>query len=243
LAARVGITWGNYTMDQGTRRGIGLATIVSLTALATSTYSFYTTVWKQAELRLYPPPLVYMYREGFRDVFAISMTISNDGARRGTVLSFDLEIEHLGTKKKQRFQNLHFGASPRESVRLFTPMTVPGSSSVSDVVLFHALETGSFVETTGGVELPLRLTLRINQDTSGDWFSPAQPAPVTFDMTAYYIASHNDMERGRPTQLHDNRWVAGHAKSAAEAATETQQVPAPQPDAAPPPETATPPAP
>ncbi len=194
--------------------GAGLATLVSIVALVFSGYSFYETSLKQAELRVYPPPLIYMYRQDFRDVFAIPLTISNDGAQRGTVLSFDLEVTHRKTGQTQSFQNLHFGASPKAGdLKLFTPVTVAGGSAATNVVLFHALATGSFVgETTGGVELPLKLTLKMNIDTSGDWLAPKQAAPVTFDMTANYIASFRDMESGRPTQLHDARWMAGKAK-------------------------------
>lgn len=200
---------GGPHRSRGADIGTWLATIVSAVALAFSAFSFYETSIKQAELRVYQPPLIYMYRKDFRDVFAIPMTISNDGAQRGTVLSFDLEVTHLKTNATMRFQNLHFGATPRGDVRLFTPMTIPGNGSVTEVVLFHALETGSFVETTGGVELPLRLTLKLNQDDPGGWPALRQPSPVTFDMTASYIASHQNMEAGRPTQLHDSRWTAG----------------------------------
>jgi len=194
--------------------GAGLATLVSIVALVFSGYSFYETVLKQAELRVYAPPLIYMYRQDFRDVFAIPLTISNDGAQRGTVLSFDLEVAHRKTGQTQRFQNLHFGSSPKAGdIKLFTPVTVAGGSAATNVVLFHALETGTLIgETTGGVELPLKLTLKLNIDSSGDWLAPKSPAPVTFDMTANYIASHRDMESGRPTQLHDARWTAGKAK-------------------------------
>jgi len=195
--------------------GAGLAALASVVALLFSGFSFYETVLKQAQLRFYEPPLIYMYRKDFRDVFAIPVTISNDGAQRGTVLSFDMEITHLETKATQTFQNLHFGASPKEETRLFTPITVPGRSSFSDVVLFHALDTGSFVETTGGVKLPLRITLKMNVDRTDKydwakgWLTPEPPAPVTFDMTASYIAGMRDMEGGRPTQLHDARWTKG----------------------------------
>lgn len=207
---------GQSRSSRGRRAGIGLSTLVSITALIFSGFSLYETTLKRAALRVYQPPLIYMYRQDFRDVFAIPMTISNDGAKRGTVLSFDLDITNLATGKTMAFQNLNFGSSPKGDVRLFTPLTVAGNQSISDVVLFHALETGSFVETTGGVKLPLRLTLRMTVDATGDWLAPRQPAPVTFDMTATYIASHNDMERGRPTELHDARWTdARNAKGAA----------------------------
>jgi hypothetical protein len=184
-----------------------LGSLISVVALALSGFNFYVTVLKQAELRFYQPPLIYMYRQDFRDVLAIPLTISNDGARRGTVLSFDLDVTDLRTNKTERFQNLHFGAAPTGPLRLFTPVTIAGGATFTDVVLFHALETGSFVETTGGIKLPLRLTLKMNLAPEGSWPATPTPPPVTFDMTAGYIASMRDMEAGRPTQLHDARWT------------------------------------
>lgn len=199
--------------QNGPRFGAGLATIVSIIALAFSGFSFYETVLKQARLRVYQPPLIHMFREGYRDVLAIPMTISNDGAQRGTVLSFDLKVTNLDTGESKSFQNLHFGKSPKGETRLFNPITVPGRSSFSDVVLFYALKTGAFVETTGGVSLPLRLTLRMNLDGTGDWYGATPPEPIIFDMTANYVAGFRDMESGRPTRLHDVRWQKSNPKN------------------------------
>ncbi len=213
-AGRHGDPAASETQDQGifARFRPGLATIVSIVALAFSGFSFYETVLKQARLRVYQPPLIHMFREGYRDVFAIPITISNDGARRGTVLSFDLSVTNLDTNQSKSFQNLHFGKSPKEETRLFNPITVPGRSSFTDVVLFHALETGAFMKTTGSVVLPLRLTLKMNLDGTGEWLGPAQPKPLIFNMTANYVAGFRDMENGRPTRLHDVRWQKSNAK-------------------------------
>jgi hypothetical protein len=106
-----------------------LATLVSVIALAFSGYSFYETVLKQASLRFYPPPLVTMYPEDFRDVFAIPITISNDGAQRGTILPFDLEVTDKRTGNKMTFQSLFYGASPKdENKKMFVAITVAGRS-------------------------------------------------------------------------------------------------------------------
>src|SRR5262245_43580132 len=83
----------------------------SVTALVVSVYSLYETAIKRADLHIYQPPLIYMYRENFRDVFAIPITLSNVGTQHGTVLSFDLEVTHLETHKAVNFQSLHFGES------------------------------------------------------------------------------------------------------------------------------------
>ena len=189
------------------RAGAWSALLSSVTALIFSVYSLYETVIKQADLHIYQPPLIYMYRENFRDVFAIPITLSNVGTRHGTVLSFDLEVIQPQTLKSTKFQSLHFGESPKRNSRLFTPITVAGRSSFTDVVLFYALSRGSFVEATGGVTLPLRFKLTLNADTAGGWLATKPPAAAVFDMTADYIQSHNKMEAGEPTHFHDLRWT------------------------------------
>lgn len=193
-----------------------LTTLVSILALVFSGFSFYETVLKQASLRIYQPPLIHMFRQGYRDVLAVPITISNDGARRGTILSFDLEVTHPETKRSVKFQNLHFGDSPKGDVKLFNPITVPGRSSYSGVVLFHALEAGAFMKTTGGVELPLDFKLSMNIDSSGDWYDAIAPAgakPLAFRMKANFVQGFRDMESGRPTELHDERWHASKSKA------------------------------
>jgi hypothetical protein len=194
----MGESW--FTLTQA-----GVAIVTSCVALVFSGYSLYTTVLKQPVLGIYQPPLIYMYRQGNRDVFAIPLTVSNDGARRGTVLSFDLEITQPDTRTTMKFQNRQFGASPGVSARLFTPITIAGRSSFSDVVLFYAVSPGSFVEQTGSVRLPLTFTLRMNVNSHGNRLAAKQPPSIAFEMTASYIKSLNDMEAGRPTELLDAR--------------------------------------
>ena len=206
-------------MDDGKslrhRAGAWSTLLSSLIALLFSGFSLYETVMRQAELRIYQPPLIYMYRESFRDVFAIPITLSNVGTQHGTVLSFDLEVTHPETLKTMKFQSQYFGDSTKRT-RMFSPITVAGRSSLSEVVLFYALATGSFVDVTGGVKLPLRFALKTNVDaaTKG-WFVTKEPAAVVFDMTANYIQSHNRMEAGEPTQFHDLHWTKEVAVAAA----------------------------
>jgi hypothetical protein len=210
---------GHGGMDDGIslrgRAGAWSALLSSITALVFSVFSLYETVIKQADLRIYQPPLIYMYRENFRDVFAIPITLSNVGTQHGTVLSFDLEVTHPGTLKRVAFQSLHFGDSPKRNGRLFTAITVAGRGTFTDVILFYALSRGSFVEATGGVKLPLRFKLTLNAATTGGWFAAREPAAVVFDMTADYIQSHNQMEAGEPTQFHDLHWTEGVAAAVA----------------------------
>lgn len=193
------------------------AALISLVALVFSGFSFYETVLRAPELRIYAPPQVHLFREGFRDVFAVPITLSNDGARRGTVLAYDLTVTHRETGETMGFQSLNFGASPKaDDKAMFTPITVAGRSSDTHLVLFAALQTGSFVETTGGVQLPLSFELRPQIDQTGGLFAPKPVAPIRFDMTATYIEGFPGMEQGRPTPLYSADWVAARTQSASE---------------------------
>ena len=195
--------------------GAWSAVLSSVAALVFSVFSLYETAIKQADLHIYQPPLIYMYRENFRDVFAIPITLSNAGTQHGTVLSFDLEIIQPETLKRMKFQSLRLGESPNRNTRLFTPITVAGRSSYTDVILFYGLSRGSFVEVTGGVKLPLRFKLMLNVASTGGWLATREPAAVVFDMTADYIQSHNQMEAAVPTQFHDLHWTEEVAAAAA----------------------------
>ena len=75
------------------RGGGRLATIISALALAFSGYSFYEAVLRAPELAIYVPPRI-AYTDPDRpdspfEVFIIPVTLANDGARSGTVLSLD----------------------------------------------------------------------------------------------------------------------------------------------------------
>ena len=90
-------------------RGNRLATLVSAFAFAFSGVSFYETVMKQPRLSIYVPPVLQYGHDdgGTLEVFAIPITISNDGARSGTVLSMELEVENLADKADPKSKNFY----------------------------------------------------------------------------------------------------------------------------------------
>ena len=182
--------------------GAAITTLVSLIALLFSGYSFYETVLKQPTIKLYAPPLIHLYRKEFRDIFAYPVTLSNDGAKRGTVLSFDLTVSNPKTGKRKTFRNLYFGNDPKDTSRIFTPLTIAGRSSVTDVILFRANETGAFFETTGGVPLELELELSLNIDEAEFWIPPKTKQSLKFNVHTNFIQSFSKMEDGKPTVLY-----------------------------------------
>lgn len=203
---------------QGTKKshsvksGLGLSgvvtTLVSAIALLFSGFSFYETVLKQPLIKLYPPALVHLYRKDYKDILAFPITLSNDGAQRGTVLSFNMEVKNPATGEKRKFENLYFGNDPKDTSRIFTPMTLAGRTSKGDVVMFFATTSGAFFETTGGVPLTLDISLKINLDQSEYWQKQKSAPELKFSVSTRYIQSFRNMEQGNPTVLRLNNLKA-----------------------------------
>lgn len=199
-----------------------ITTLVSAIALLFSGYSFYETVLKEPKIKIYAPALVHMYRKDFRDVLAIPLTISNDGAKRGTILSIDLKVTDKKTGESKTFENLYFGNDPKDTSRIFTPLTMSGRSSKSDVIMFFANKTGAFFKTTGGVKSHLKFELKINTDTSENLFKSKHQPTLSFDMTANFIQSFRAMESGTPTVYYKNK-TSPETKTKDETPNSTEQ--------------------
>lgn len=125
-------------------RGNRLATIVSAFAFAFSAVSFYETVMKQPALTAYVPPVLHYGQDGGGDVevFAIPVTIANEGARMGTVLTLTLDAVNITTKVHQRYYSAYFGDHPRvadATPRAFAPISIVGRSTFSDTIRFYAI--------------------------------------------------------------------------------------------------------
>ena len=87
------------------------ATILSAVALVLSAFSLYEASFKTAELEIFIPPVIQYARDGGGDteLFVVPITVTNSGARTGTVLSMELSVEDLKTKRVKRYYSAFLG--------------------------------------------------------------------------------------------------------------------------------------
>ena len=112
------------------------ATILSAVALGFSGFSYYDSSLKTADLTVYVPPMIHYGRDGEADVFNIPITIANEGARNGTVLTMELDVQNLNPnaeKKTAKFHSAFLGDYPHDDTtvsRSFAPLSIPGHGTV-----------------------------------------------------------------------------------------------------------------
>ena len=80
-----------------------MATPISAFAFAFSGVSFYETVLKRPKLAAFVPPVMHYARDSGGDIelFAIPLTVLNDGARTGTVLAMELDVTDMKSGKSK----------------------------------------------------------------------------------------------------------------------------------------------
>lgn len=171
----------------------GFASVSAIVALIFSTYSFYETVWKAEDLRLFVPPVIEFSdpSNGPFDVFVVPVTIANAGARPGVALAFDLEVTNPRTGGVKRYYAAGFGswrAASEGQWTPFAPISVAGRAQETRQILFYPRaeeEIDRHIETEAG-EYGFRLTLRtasIDRLPEPLFGAAGGPKPLEFDMT------------------------------------------------------------
>ncbi len=94
-------------------QGGRLATLISMAAFVFSGFSLYESTLKQPKLESFVPPVIHYGRDGGGDIelFAIPITVTNDGARAATVLSMERDVtDSAGITKK--YYSAYLGGQP-----------------------------------------------------------------------------------------------------------------------------------
>jgi hypothetical protein len=117
----------------------------SAAAVLFSAYSLWESRLKQSDLRVFVPAVIEYsspYQNSNFEAIIIPITISNEGARTGTVLSLELDVTDPKTNKTKRFYAANFGRWTMERTRSgayqpFAPIALAGYSSRTEAVQFY----------------------------------------------------------------------------------------------------------
>jgi len=200
-------------------RGGRWATMLSALALGFSGLSFYESVMKTADLEVYVPPVIHYARDQGGDVeqFAIPLTIVNSGARTGTVISMELEVESLradATTKTKRYYSAYVGDPPLkddEVSRAFAPLSLAGRTTFSDTVRFYPIGNPlpKLVDDAGDYKFTLHLKTAVPAHPEIlDRLWRKEPEPVTFEKTLPWISEQQLDMRRLAIPMHDKDWNA-----------------------------------
>jgi hypothetical protein len=191
--------------------GAGVAVVVSA-------YSLWQTTLKRSALKVFVAPVIRYaspYQNSNFEAFAIPITITNEGARTGTVMSIDLVVRSPDRNLSKRFYSADLGQWSLGSARSgdfrpFAPIVLAGRSTHSDTILFHARrdeQVMQIVEKEGTYQFTLMLVAALSEDfglLDRLWRRP--PTPVSFEMVLP-VLDHRAFTSGSGTvALHHKDW-------------------------------------
>lgn len=192
--AAVGTDPDSIAIRSGRSDGGKAAAIASAVALLFSGYSLWETSLKQSDLKVFVPPVIQYaspYQNSNFEVIAIPVTLANDGARTGTVLSMNLEVSDPRTNQTKNFYSADFGRWTMERTRTgayqpFAPIALAGQSSRTETVLFYTRGQEEKVQQLIRETGPYRFKLTLEEARSDDfgvldrlWIGG--PTSVTFE--------------------------------------------------------------
>lgn len=164
------------------------ATVISALALLFSGYSFYEAVLRAPELAIYVPPrIAYTDPDSPNspfEVFIIPVTLANDGARTGTVLSLDLTVRNTKNGDIKKFYSAQTGSWGVQPVKAYAPVSLPGRISSSQAVQFFPVadETLPRITNQEGGTYEFEIKLNTASKEIGIPFLDLRTKPLKFTM-------------------------------------------------------------
>ena len=176
--------------------GDRVTALVSIAALLFSLYSLWDTSLKRPDVRVFVPPVIHYsapYQNSNFEMIAVPVTLTNEGARTGTVLSINLEVTDIKSGETKRFYAADIGRWSMDRTRTmayqsFAPLSLAGRSSRTEPILFYTRgdeeKPPQLIDEVGDYRFKLTLDLAEVDDLG--WFDRLwqSPAPsVTFERT------------------------------------------------------------
>jgi hypothetical protein len=191
------------------------AEVFSGVAVALSGYSLWQTSLKQADLQVFVPPLIRyasLYQNSIFEVFEVPLTVINEGAQTGTVLSLDLEVTNLQTGTVKHFYSAGLGPwslakVQGEGLEPFTPLSLAGRASQSTTVLFYARNDARVRQIIEGPGLyNFAMSLLTARREGYSFFGGVKSRNLTFEMNLPYMDHRAFTSGGGTLPLHHPHW-------------------------------------
>ncbi len=201
------------TLPEAASQGGKLATLISMFAFVFSGFSLYESTLKQPKLESFVPPVIHYGRDGGGSVelFAIPITVTNDGARAATVLSMELDVtDSAGTTKK--YYSAYLGEHPRDSNamnRAFAPITIAGRDVFSETVRFYPMGNPLPLLVTDSGSYKFKLTLKAAKPSDPDLLDQylrEEPGSIAFELTLPWISEQQLNFRRATIAMHEKNW-------------------------------------
>jgi hypothetical protein len=161
-------------------RGSGVFTaLFSSVALAVSGFSLWDSSLKSAQVGVFVPAVIQYsapYQNSNFEMFEIPVTLTNDGAQTGTVLSMELAVTDPRTNQTKHFYASDFGRWTMQKTQAgayerFAPISLAGRSSRTESVLFYTRgeeeKPAELVREIGAYKFKLSLELAEKLDGAG----------------------------------------------------------------------------
>ncbi|MEQ1613606.1 MAG: hypothetical protein ABL904_12700 [Hyphomicrobiaceae bacterium] len=197
---QLGDTPNDIAIQASAGDGGRITAIVSAIALIFSAYSLWDSSLKAPDLKVFVPPVIHYsspYNNSNFEVFAIPVTVINDGGRTGTVLSIDLEVTSIEAGEPKRFYAADFGRWAMDKTRSnayqpFAPISLAGKASRTETLLFYPKSDKEKPEQLVGKAGKFRFKLILDEAEADDfgvldrpW--SRRPTSVAFDMELRYF--------------------------------------------------------
>ncbi len=187
------------------------ATVISAVALVLSGFSLYESSFKTAELEVFVPPVIHYARDHGGDVelFSIPITITNGGARTGTVLSMRLDVEDLKSHKTKRYYSALLGehqVDPDATNRSFAPLSIAGRETFTDTVRFYpeGNPLPKLAEDAGDFRFTINLVTAVpSHPDLIDRYLRQPPGPIVFERTLPWVSDEQLGSRRITIAMHD----------------------------------------
>ena len=138
-----------------------LAIVISIISFVISTVNVYVTNLKSPDLNMIVAPYIrhIVDNQSLNKSFFIPVTIVNQGAKPGSLTSFDLTVTFLPTGDQETYYAQYFAQENNSELLggFFSPLNLAGYSSDGRTVCFYPLgkKSGNFFSQTGMYEFTL----------------------------------------------------------------------------------------